>query len=234
MTSLNKGFVFGVIGVVIFTIPILFSLIYPPSKKHYNPSGNLHTHEACIGLGVPVFPTPSDDKKHPESKKQSDTEQWCADRSDLAAQWKTSDLTNTAFWAGCLGIWLIGWTLIATRQATEITKEANMRSQRAYLAVTKIQTMAERKNFPVTIAVVIKNVGMTPAHNIKIGRIFEIEDSDGVLLGVPRAKSGNWGSLGPQITKTAEMDITNTDILSGIVAGPVSYTHLTLPTILLV
>ena len=148
--------------------------------------------------------------------------------SDLAAQWRMSDITERAFWAGTIGLIFLAITLIESASAANMTKKAlfetetaNKRGQRAYLAVTEIRTRAARKNFPVTIAVVVKNVGMTPAHNIKIGRIFEIEDSDGVLLRVLSAKSGNWGSLGPQITKTAEMDITNADILSGIVAGQI-------------
>ena len=221
MGRFSKWEIIGGIIAAGFAIAMIVTYVYPPSKKHHNPSYDLHSQDSCEGLGVPIFPTPSDDKTHPKSKEQSDNEQWCAERSDLAAQWKTADIATTGFWAGILGIWLIGWTLIATRQATKITKDASMREQRAYLAVTEIRTIAERENFPVTIAVVVKNVGMTPAHNIKIGRIFEIEDSDGVLLRVLSAKSGNWGSLGPQITKTAEMDITNADILSGIVAGQI-------------
>ena len=216
MGRFSKWEIIGGIVAILLAVTMIISLIYPPSKNHYNPSHNLHSQHSCKGLGVPVFPTPSNDETQSESKAQADNEQWCAQRSDLAAQWKTADITSTAFWAGALGIWLVGWTLIATRQATKITKDASMREQRAYLAVTEIRTRQARENFPVTIAIAIKNVGMTPAHNVKIGRIFEITGSDGFP---PSPKSGSWGSLAPNCCKTAEIDITDPNITRAVVAG---------------
>jgi len=82
------------------------ALINPPSKKHYNPSKNLHSQDTCVRLGIPVFPTDSNKNEHTSSKEQPNEEKWCSERSDLAAQWKTADIANAAFWAYDLSLGL--------------------------------------------------------------------------------------------------------------------------------
>ena len=171
MGRFSEWEIIGGIVAVLLAVAMIISLINPPSKKHYNPSHNLHSQHTCKGLGVVVSPAPSNHKAHTQSKTQSENEQWCAERSDLAAQWKTADITSTAFWAGALGIWLVGWTLIATRQASIIAKDTAQKELRAYISLSKIEDLLRVPyNKDAIIRVNIRNDGQTPARNMQVFR----------------------------------------------------------------
>jgi len=94
----------------------VWSLFNMPSQDKYNP------HERDIrqyGADSYTIPPPCVDAvtKANCEYTQSQVEQYTADRSDLAAQWSTADMTHLAFYAGLLGISLIVLTFFETHVA---------------------------------------------------------------------------------------------------------------------
>jgi len=180
MKSVKKWEIAGGIITFLFSAGIFYTLVSPPSKEHYNPSHNLHIQDTCVALSVPVIPTPPNDKTEPKTKEQYDKEKWCAERSSLASQWKATDITYTAFWAGLLGIWLVGWTLIATRQATKVARDSVRREQRAYMTIPDYVLHTEHPNRALQPNII--NSGKTPAYNIvtfsKFSQANSVEEID--------------------------------------------------------
>jgi len=161
----SSDYIGGIVAIIL-AIFLLYAFLNPPSKNHYNPSKYLEAQHKCEWTGLPVFEAPSGDKTKSKSQKQPEKEKWCADRSDLAAQWKTADLTNVAFLAGILGIWLVGWTLFATRQASEISKDTAQRQLRAYIDKVEVDVTKPATSTIWNLDVKFQNVGQTPASDI--------------------------------------------------------------------
>ena len=169
--------IFGLIAGLIF-IWVLIVWSNPPSKQAYNPYDAPKCEvESCEGLAPP----PNVNPKTGQTKKTTnkEIEEWRANRSDLAAQWETADATRVAFRSAILGIWLLFWTIWATKKTTYFaektlssTKDTSYKELRAYLGV--VLTAAPIKDGDETLAVnvTIKNFGQTPAYNIKISHLI--------------------------------------------------------------
>jgi len=113
----------------------------PPSKKAYNPQ---QAHSSKSISDEMFVPPPDVHPIYKTAKKQTDREieQWRADRSDLAAQWKTADMAQLAFRVGILGIVLLGWTLFETRNASQSARATLVVAQRT-LINSRESSMAE-------------------------------------------------------------------------------------------
>lgn len=95
---------------------VLAAWLYPVSANHYNPS-KAHSNQEIPSEAF--MPPPEIHPKYKTTRKQTDKEieQWRADRSDLAAQWKAADMSQLAFRIGVLGVILLSWTIYQTLDA---------------------------------------------------------------------------------------------------------------------
>jgi len=170
----NRNFI-GIIGVIIFTLALLIAFFNPPSKGHYNPAQYNKIEGECHSSSSFIPPAPSNKHEAQKSNGEPNTKELCAEHSALAAQWKAIDVTNLTFWAGLLGIWLVGWTLIATRQGASDSKEASRRELRAYITIDEIVGMLPKRPAHYTTrisrvctTVSFINTGQTPARVLSV------------------------------------------------------------------
>lgn len=150
----------------------------PPSKQAYNPYDVPKCEaESCEGLAPP----PNVNPKTGQTKKTTnkEIEEWRANRSDLAAQWETADATRVAFRSAVLGIWLLFWTLLetrnassyagkallATRQATELVRQ----EQRPWIFIDRkvsCEFLLSSNSIRVSWRHTAQNIGKSPAYSV--------------------------------------------------------------------
>jgi len=120
---------FTIVGICVAVFALfLWALCNLPSKNMYNPH---QADERQYGAQSYTMPPPCVDaetKTHCEHTT-SDVEQYTADRSALAAQWASADVTHLAYYAGLLGISLIILTFFETYVAGREMRKQNAMGQ---------------------------------------------------------------------------------------------------------
>ena len=168
-------------------LPWLFAILLIPyflCVWHHTPS-NRADNPDCASYasslsGYEVVTAATDDTAEQHQTKYDDQIKLKAELecSDLHAQWAMADVTFWAFWAGIAGIILVFWTLLATRQASQVSEQAARDELKASISV---KCMLAARSFDGeqahVILFIIENVGQTPAHNITVrGVPFETND----------------------------------------------------------
>lgn len=174
---------FFMFALIIMSVVAFAGVLYPPSKKAYNPQKTYSSDEVSADMfAPPPYVDPVTQRETEPTEQQ--IEQWRSERSDLAAQWETADMAHLAFRMGLLGMLLLGWTIFETRNASNSAYEslrlaeenlkqteiANNATMRAYLGVSFFDFFLNYQGAGATLTVTgrLQNYGNTPATNIRM------------------------------------------------------------------
>jgi len=167
---------------------VLAAWLYPVSANHYNPSKAHSSQEISSEAFVPP---PEIHPKYKTARKYSDKEieQWRADRSDLAAQWKAADMSQLAFRIGVLGVILLTWTIYQTLDAGAELRSQNtiardtlkvaqqtLATERAWVLIDSVENNQfenpKTKDKITVMKVKVINFGNHPASDVTVYRDF--------------------------------------------------------------
>lgn len=185
---------FTVLGICIATFVLfLWALCNLPSKDMYNPH---QADKRQYGSQSYTVPPPCVDAVAKSSCEhtESQVEQYTADRSALAAQWASADVTHLAYYAGLLGISLIVLTFFETyvagremRKQNAISLKNSEAEYRPYLRASRMyfdngpsdESVMAMEGFEctygqITAFVEIENFGKSPAIIQEFGPNFNV------------------------------------------------------------
>ncbi len=179
---IKSGFILLSVAAVFW---VVVAWLYPVSSNHYNPSEAYSSQKITSEAFMPPL------EIHPiykTTKKQSEKEieEWRASRSDLAAQWKTADMSQLAFRIGVLGVILLFWTIYQTLDAgTELRRqnEIAISASLPFLDVVAAKVVRGSYNSG-SLEIAVRNLGTSPAKNVQFSGIytqFKASDDQGVF-----------------------------------------------------
>jgi hypothetical protein len=170
----------GLLTILIIGIgALVYAYINQPTYSQYNPYLSFDNQQNSDTQLIPPA-CEQTNQRITKQCSQREIEHYYTERSNLAAQWKNTDIANLTFYTGILGIILLFWTLFETLKAGKLIVRQNEIALHA--AKAEFQPYIEFSNkveirkttisyngiteLKCKISIPLRNVGKTPIFDL--------------------------------------------------------------------